>query len=352
MTQRPTERLTFVPALTAPDAGGDITAQTGGVLARLEEMLSTAGSDLAHAATVHVYLRRGEDFAAMNAVYAKAWSAAPPSRTTIVADLPGADALVAMSAVAVPRGGRRRIVNPPGWAESPLPYSYAVGAGDAVFLAGLVARDSGTNRPVEGRAGAQLDLIMANAREILGAAGLSLDHVVSARVYLADAASFAEMNEGWRKHFPGAKPARATVIAGLMQPAYRIEVTLVAHAAEPRHLPADPPNANLSAAVTAGSMVFVSGMLAAGAGDAAAQTRETLAKARAALARAGVSPADVVETTVWLPDLAHLAAVDRAYGEMFAGEAPARVTAGAGLVAKDALVEIAMTAVRSGPVEG
>jgi 2-iminobutanoate/2-iminopropanoate deaminase len=159
------------------------------------------------------------------------------------------------------------------------------------------------------------------------------------------------MNEGWRRHFSGAKPARATVIAGLMQPAYKIEVTLVAHAGEPRHLPVDPPNANLSAAVSAGSMVFVSGMLAAGAGDAAAQTRETLAKARAVLARAGVSPADVVETTAWLPDLAHLAAVNQAYREMFAGQAPSRVIVGAGLVAKDALVEIAMTAVRPEPVE-
>lgn len=351
MTQRPADRLIFVPALTSP-GGGDVTAQTGAVLARLEHRLGAAGSDLAHAATVHVYLRRGEDFAAMNAVYAKSWSAEPPSRTTVVADLPHPDALVAMSAVAVARGGSRRAVNPAGWARSPLPYSYAVRAGDVLLLSGLVARDSATNRPVEGSAGAQLDLIMSNAREILGAAGLSLDHVVSARVYLADAASFTEMNDGWRRHFSGAKPARATVIAGLMQPAYRIEVTLVAHAGEPRHLPADPPNANLSAAVSAGSMVFVSGMLAAGARGAAAQTRETLDKARAVLARAGVSPADVVETTVWVPDLAHLAAVDQAYGEMFAGEAPSRVTVGAGLVAKDALVEIAMTAIRPSTAPG
>ncbi len=341
--------LIFVSGILAADAAGtisgDITAQTRRVLARLEEVLAAAGSDLAHAVTVHVYLRRGEDFAAMNAVYETHWKAQPPSRTTVVADLLGPETLIEVAAVAVPRGGQRAAIDPPGWARSPLPYSYCVRAGDALFLAGLVARDRSTNQAVEGGVGAQLDLIMANAREILGAAGLSLEHVVSARVYLTDPASFAEMNDGWRTHFAGAKPARATVIAGLMQPAYKIEVTLVAHGSQAEHLPADPPSGNLSGVVKAGSMVFVSGMLAAGAGDAAAQTREALSKARAALARAGATPADVAEATVWMPDLTHFAAMNSAYREVFADAPPARATVGAGLVAKDALVEIAMTAV-------
>lgn len=349
--------LVFVSGILASDASGrisgDITAQTRRVLDRLSEVLAAADSDMAHAVTVHVYLRKGGDFAAMNAVYQTywqaqpPWKAQPPSRTTVVADLLGPETLIEVAAVAVPRGGQRAAIDPPGWATSPLPYSYCVRAGEALFLAGLVARDRATNQPVQGSVRAQLDLIMANAREILGAAGLSLDHVTSARVYLTDGASFAEMNEGWRAHFAGSKPSRATVIAGLMQPAYTIEVTLVAHGAQAQHFAADPPNDNLSAAVKAGNMVFVSGMLAAGAGDAAAQTRATLAKARAAFARAGASPRDVVECTVWMPDLANFAAMNGAYRELFSEAPPARATVGAGLVAKDALVEIAMTAILS-----
>lgn len=347
--------LVFVSGILAADAegriSGDITAQTRRVMARLEEVLTAAGSDLAHALTVHVYLRRGEDFAAMNAVYQTfleaqpLGKAQPPSRTTVVADLLGPDTLIEVAAVAVPRGGRRSVIEPAGWAKSPLPYSYCVRGGDALFLAGLVARDRNTNQPVEGGVGAQLDLIMTNARDILGAAGLSLDHVVSARIYLTDRASFAEMNEGWRRHFARATPARATVIAGLMQPAYKIEVTLVAHGAQAQHLPADPPNPNLSGAVKAGSMVCLSGMLAATAGDVTAQTRATLAKARAALERAGARPQDVAEATVWMPDLSHFAAMNAVYREMFPDAPPARATVGAGLVADGALVEIGMTAV-------
>src|SRR5688500_16709807 len=170
--------LVFVSGILAADAegriSGDITAQTRRVLARLEEVLVAAGSDLAHALTVHVYLRRGEDFGAMNAVYQTAWKAQPPSRTTVVADPLGPDTLIEVAAVAVPRGGRRSVIEPAGWAKSPLPYSYCVRGGDALFLAGLVARDRNTNQPVAGGVGAQLDLIMTNARDILGAAGLSL----------------------------------------------------------------------------------------------------------------------------------------------------------------------------------
>ena len=341
--------LIFVSGILASDASGrisgDIAAQTRRVLERLAEVLAAAGSDMAHAVTVHVYLRRGDDFAAMNAVYQTYWKGQPPSRTTVVADLLGPETLIEVAAVAVPRGTQRAAINPPGWAASPLPYSYCVRAGESLFLAGLVARDRTTNRPVDGTVRQQLDLIMGNAREVLGAAGVSLDHVTSARVYLTDRASFAEMNDAWRAHFPRARPARATVIAGLMQPAYKIEVTLVAHGAQAEYLPADPPNENLSAVVKAGKMVFLSGMLAAGAGDAAAQTRATLARAREALARAGVSPRDVADCTVWLPDLADFAAMNGAYRELFSEAPPARATVGAGLVASAARVEIAMTAV-------
>jgi enamine deaminase RidA (YjgF/YER057c/UK114 family) len=345
--------LVFVSGLLAADAdgriSGDITAQTTRVLGRLEEILSAAGSDLAHAVTVHVYLRRGEDFAAMNAVYQTCWTSQPPSRTTVVADLLGADTLIEVAAVAVPRGGRRLAIDPPGWAKSPLPYSYCVRAGDVLYLAGLVARDRATNQPdfLGGSVTAQLDLIMSNARDILGAAGLSLDHVVSARVYLTDAAAFPEMNAGWVRHFPRQKPTRATVIAGLMQPAYKIEVTFIAHGAQAAHQATDPPNPNLSGAIKAGSMVFISGSLAPGAGDITAQTRETLAKLRAALARAGATPSDVAEATVWLPDLSQFAGMNAVYREMFPEAPPARATVGAGLVSKEALVEIAMTAVVS-----
>ena len=65
---------------------------------------------------------------------------------------------------------------------------------------------------------------------------------------------------------------------------------------------------------------------------------------RATLARAGAAPSHVVDTTVWLPDVNDAAAMERAYRETFPATPPARIVVGSRLVAKDARVEIAMTA--------
>ena len=64
----------------------------------------TAGSSLANAATVTVYLKSAADFAAMNEVYATYFPKDPPARTTVVLTQPlaNADGLVEISMVAVP----------------------------------------------------------------------------------------------------------------------------------------------------------------------------------------------------------------------------------------------------------
>src|SRR6476469_2166450 len=130
----------FVSATSAPDAGPDIARQTSMTLARLDERLRAEHSSLADAVVVTVYLRKASDFAAMNDAYKQAWRALPPTRTTVVAELLDNDALVAMSAVAVPSGAERRLVHPQAWAMSPNPYSYGVRSGDTLFLSGLISR--------------------------------------------------------------------------------------------------------------------------------------------------------------------------------------------------------------------
>lgn len=68
---------------------GSVAEQTHRVLRNLRLVLEAAGADLADVVRTTVYLRDLGDFAAMNAVYAEYFPAAPPARTTIgVADLP------------------------------------------------------------------------------------------------------------------------------------------------------------------------------------------------------------------------------------------------------------------------
>jgi 2-iminobutanoate/2-iminopropanoate deaminase len=79
---------------------GDVSAQTRQVLTNLKAVLEAAGSSLDRVVKTTVFLKDMNDFAAMNAVYADFFNAAPPARSTVqVARLP-LDASVEIEAVA------------------------------------------------------------------------------------------------------------------------------------------------------------------------------------------------------------------------------------------------------------
>jgi 2-iminobutanoate/2-iminopropanoate deaminase len=329
--------------------GDDVRAQVKGVLDRIRQVLEAAGSSLADVVSVQVYLKRAEDFAALNEVYRTYFNADPPARTTVVTDLLFGG-LVEMSAIAVPKGGDRKTIHPDGWQKSPNPYSYAVKAGETLFLSGLVARDPRTNAPIAGDITAQTNAVLKNAEELLRAAGMGFEHIVSTKVFIPDGAGFQQMNAAYREKFPKDPPARATVIAGLPAPDLRVEMTFTASTA-PRRAISDgrTPNPNLSPAILAGRRLYLSGMLGvtdATRGDARAQTRETLARLNKTMEAAGFTAADVVDGVVYLPKLTDYAAMNEAYRELFRAAFPARATVGAGLVAPDGLVEIMLTAVK------
>lgn len=65
--------------------GGDIGAQTQRVLQNLSEILKAAGASLDHVVRTTVFLADMGDFAAMNEVYARAFSAPAPARSTVQA---------------------------------------------------------------------------------------------------------------------------------------------------------------------------------------------------------------------------------------------------------------------------
>jgi 2-iminobutanoate/2-iminopropanoate deaminase len=341
--------LVFVPATAAPDAGPAIAGQTALTLARLDERLRAERSSLADAVAVTVYLRHAADFAAMNDEYRQAFRGTPPTRTTVVTDPVTPDALVEMSVVAAAAGADRRAVHPSSWMPSPNPYSYAIRSGELLFLSGLLARNGRDNSVVNGDIAVQTKAAIDNAKDLLEAAGLALSHVVSARVFLPDLADFAGMNRVYRESFPDAPPARATVGASLTAPPYKVEMTFVASAGQRRAIDGDgPKNPNLSAAVAADDLVFVSGLLApdASLGDPAVETREILKRLEGILLAAGSSPSAVRDVLVYAtsPDAARTAvAICRNTFPHDAAVTPAHVS----LAQAKASVEI-MTVARRG----
>jgi 2-iminobutanoate/2-iminopropanoate deaminase len=80
---------------------GDIREQTERVLKNLQEVLEAADSALERVVKTTVYLKDMNDFAAMNEVYGRFFTADPPARSTVeVARLPR-DARVEIDAIAI-----------------------------------------------------------------------------------------------------------------------------------------------------------------------------------------------------------------------------------------------------------
>jgi 2-iminobutanoate/2-iminopropanoate deaminase len=80
---------------------GDVAAQTERVLQNLSGILKAAGSSLEQVVKCGVFLKSMSDFAAMNEVYGRYFTQAPPARATVeVARLPK-DVLVEIDIIAI-----------------------------------------------------------------------------------------------------------------------------------------------------------------------------------------------------------------------------------------------------------
>ena len=101
--------------------------------------------------------------------------------------------------------------------------SGAVAHGGVLYLAGQVADDASLD--AEG----QTADILAQIDALLAAAGTDKSCLLSATIVLADIADAAAMNRAWDRWLDqGNKPARMTIQAALVDPAWRVEITGIA----------------------------------------------------------------------------------------------------------------------------
>jgi 2-iminobutanoate/2-iminopropanoate deaminase len=77
-----------------------VRVQTERVLENLKAILEAGGVSLGHVVKTTVYLKDMNEFTAMNEVYARYFTAAPPARSTVEAARLPKDALVEIDVVA------------------------------------------------------------------------------------------------------------------------------------------------------------------------------------------------------------------------------------------------------------
>jgi 2-iminobutanoate/2-iminopropanoate deaminase len=80
--------------------GSDIRQQTERVLENIKGILEASGSNLHHVIKTTVFLKDMNDFSAMNEVYARYFTAAPPARSTVQVSRLPKDALVEIEVIA------------------------------------------------------------------------------------------------------------------------------------------------------------------------------------------------------------------------------------------------------------
>ena len=108
------------------------------------------------------------------------------------------------------------------------PFSSAVRAGNYIFVSGnggFVNKDGRELKGIEAQTGQCLE----NIKQVLEAAGSSLSDVVKTTIFLVNTSDFPQMNEVYRSYFPKDRPARSTVVTGLVRSDMLIEIECIAY---------------------------------------------------------------------------------------------------------------------------
>jgi enamine deaminase RidA (YjgF/YER057c/UK114 family) len=121
----------------------------------------------------------------------------------------------------------RRLISGHSPYERVVGFSRAVVVGDRVHVAGTAPIPADGSPPPEG-AYEQMRLCLSIVAEALERSGTSLENVVRTRVYLTDASFWQEAGRAHGEAFADVRPANTTVVAQLLDPAWKVELEVEA----------------------------------------------------------------------------------------------------------------------------
>lgn len=108
------------------------------------------------------------------------------------------------------------------------PYSQAIVTGSFVYTSGQIPINPQTGEVVDGGIEEQAKQVLENLKNVLEAAGSSLNKVVKTTVFIKDMDSFAKVNEVYAKYFSEPYPARSCVEVSKLPKGVLIEIEAVA----------------------------------------------------------------------------------------------------------------------------
>jgi 2-iminobutanoate/2-iminopropanoate deaminase len=138
---------------------------------------------------------------------------------------------LALSLACTPAFADKLAVESPAAPKAIGPYSQAIRSGKLVFVSGSLPFDpAGKVDYTKQDVTAQTKRAIDNIALELAAAGLTLNDVVSATVYVTDVDDFAAVNKVYASYFHAPYPARAFVQVAKLLRGARIEISVIAAA--------------------------------------------------------------------------------------------------------------------------
>jgi enamine deaminase RidA (YjgF/YER057c/UK114 family) len=191
-------------------------------------------------------------------------------------------------------------------------------------------------------------------KAVVEGAGLTMQHVVHAQLYLKDIATYEDANRVWAKFFPKDPPARATIGVAKMPTDTPVEVTVTAVRDLGRRKTIGPTlNEPVSAGVMVGDRLYFSGVLGRDSqtgtvpSDPAQQVQLAFDQLSQTLKAAGMDFRNVVFVNPYLTDRMPADVMNKIYATKFEfGNTPARATIKVASLPHDANIEFTGVAMR------
>ena len=122
----------------------------------------------------------------------------------------------------------KRIINTPNAPAAIGPYSQAVEAKGMLFISGQLPVNPASSKIEAESVTEQTKQVFANIQAILAEAGYTFADVVKTTVFLADIASFAEMNEVYKTFYQTDCPARSSFAVKDLPLGAKVEIETIA----------------------------------------------------------------------------------------------------------------------------
>jgi enamine deaminase RidA (YjgF/YER057c/UK114 family) len=212
--------------------------------------------------------------------------------------------------------------------------SPGVDTGDYLYISGQGPRRADGTIP--SAPNAQFRQALDNIKVVVEAAGLTLDNVVYAQVYLTDIGCYSEMNRVFAEYFPKTPPARAVLgVYGLPDPPVQINAVAIRNLEGRKAV--YPPNFSKDETASPGILtkdrLFISGMAGIDPltgkvpDDPAAQVDLALDRMQAVVKAAGLEMSHVVFVNPYLTSDIPSRVMNERYAKRFEfGNTPGRAT--------------------------